>query len=445
MRSAPPSHGHDVAVLPPVGRDRLLSRVERPVICILVLSPLLDDPRVRRQCDAFHRAGWEVVGVGLAGGRSDLPEWHVVIPGPTADAAAATGPPSPARDAGGSPRRGGPARLIGALRRRLRLLLVRLQPHLALVVYWDYSSNIRDLYGCARRINAAVWLANDWSMLPLAARLAQEEGGIYGYDTHEFAIEEYAEKLKWRLLHRPLVGALEGAFIGGARVVSAVSEGIAERLDRHYRLPRRSVVVRNTPPYEAVPFRATGERIRLLYHGLLAAGRGLEAAIDSVTAWRTEFDLTIRGPGDPGYMEELRQRIEHAGVADRVSLMPPVAMTALVREAAAFDIGFFALPGHSRHNEFALPNKFFEYVMAGLALCVTELPEMARLVRQYDLGVTIPRVSPGDIAASVNGLDRATIDRCKQNALAAASELCWEQEAGRLVAAYAAAIEPVAH
>ena len=57
-------------------------------------------------------------------------------------------------------------------------------------------------------------------------------------------------------------------------------------------------------------------------------------------------------------------------------------MTALVREASAYDVGLFALPGNSRHNEFALPNKFFEYVMAGLALCVSDLPEMARLVRQ---------------------------------------------------------------
>ena len=69
-------------------------------------------------------------------------------------------------------------------------------------------------------------------------------------------------------------------------------------------------------------------------------------------------------------------------------------MTALVREAAAFDIGFFALPGHSRHNEFALPNKFFEYIMAGLALCVTDLPEMARLIRRHMLGVTFRSLDP---------------------------------------------------
>ena len=68
-------------------------------------------------------------------------------------------------------------------------------------------------------------------------------------------------------------------------------------------------------------------------------------------------------------------------IAGRVRLAPPVAMTELVRAAKDFDVGFFALPGSSRHNELALPNKFFEYVTAGLAVCISELPEMARLVR----------------------------------------------------------------
>ena len=329
---------------------------------------------------------------------------------------------------------------MARFRYTLRLLAVRIWPQLAHEIYWSYSSNIRDLYDCAKAIRAHVWLANDWSALPIAARLARELGGVYGYDTHEFAVEEYGDQAKWRLFHRPMVLTLEGAFIGDAAVVSAVSPGIAGRLDALYRLPAATLVVRNTPAFEEIPFRATGDRIRVLYHGLLARGRGLEAAIDSVASWRPEFDLTIRGPDDPAYLNQLRQRAETCGVADRVHLAPPVPMTELVRAAAAFDVGFFALPGSSRHNEFALPNKLFEYMMAGLALCVTDLPDMARLVRQYDSGIMLPRAISGDIATAINSLDRPCIDRYKRNALAAARDLCWERELARLVAVYQRAI-----
>jgi hypothetical protein len=82
----------------------------------------------------------------------------------------------------------------------------------------------------------------------------------------------------------------------------------------------------------------------------------------------------------------------------------------------------------------------FEYVMAGLALCTTDLPEMARLIREYDLGVTIAAVEPKAIAAAVNALDPDRIDSFKRNALCAARELCWERESERLVGAYSAAL-----
>jgi glycosyltransferase involved in cell wall biosynthesis len=176
----------------------------------------------------------------------------------------------------------------------------------------------------------------------------------------------------------------------------------------------------------------------VLYHGIVTPGRGLEVAIDSVADWRPEFDLTIRGPGGSDYLDALRRRIAERGLSSRIILVPPVPMTELVREAAAYDVGFFALPGSSRHNEFALPNKFFEYVMAGLALCLTDLPEMARLVRAYRLGVTFRSVDPQSIAGAINALDPASIDRYKRNALEAACELCWEREAERLVSAYGA-------
>jgi glycosyltransferase involved in cell wall biosynthesis len=447
--------------------DDLSASAMPPTIGVLVLSAVADDPRVRRHCDAFHRAGWNVIAVGLPGARSPAPGWPIVRRDLTAPAI------EPGRGQTAEPSDGGACRQVpgrrpigrrrvkGAVprpargsktRRRLLgpavrvrdwlwLLAVRIRPQLAHAFYWSRSSNIRDFYACARDIKAAVWLANDWIMLPLAARLAREHGGIYGYDTHEFAVEEFHQKFRWRLLQRPMICVLEGAFIGDAAVVSAVSAGIGEQLDRLYEVRRPTIVVRNTPAFEATPFRPTAERVRVLYHGIVAPGRGLELAIDSVADWRPEFDLTIRGPGDPGYIDQLRRRMATHRVMGRVRLAPPEPMTELVRAAKAFDIGFFALPGSSRHNKFALPNKFFEYVMAGLALCVSELPEMARLVRRYDLGITIARADREAVSAAINSLDRQCIDRYKQNALAAARELCWERESERLVAAYEAALQ----
>lgn len=127
-------------------------------------------------------------------------------------------------------------------------------------------------------------------------------------------------------------------------------------------------------------------------------------------------------------------------MAARVAFDPPVPMTELVTAASAFDVGLFALPDHSLQNVYVLPNKFFEYTMAGLALCVSDLPEMRRLLDAHDLGTVFSGLSPEAIAQAIHRLDRAAIDRFKRNALVAARELNWEVEGARLVAMAEAAV-----
>jgi glycosyltransferase involved in cell wall biosynthesis len=439
---------------------------DRRRICLLALSRIVDDPRVRRQGDLFHAHGWEVSAAGMPGGSSLPPAWRILgraigaadlaadrrggLPRPAAGSCDPAGNGS--RDgvvrAALSARRPVPWRRVlrsrklaaaisqyrrirRALKYRARMIQARFQVDIAEQILWNdlaISHHLRSIYEAAAGANADIWLANDWTLLPVAARLARENGGLCVYDTHEFATEEYAERPSWQRWTRPLVLAIERKYIREVAAVSTASAGIAKALDRLYTLPRPTLVVRNTPQYESSRFRPTGSRVRVLYHGIVVPGRGLELAIDSVVEWQPEFELTIRGPENPELTPALRRRIAALGLEHRVHLAPPVPMTALVREAAAFDIGFFVWPGHSQHNEFALPNKIFEYMMAGLCLCTPHLPEIAAIVEQYQVGITIPQLDAGVIARAINGLDRHRIDACKQNALSAARELCWERE-----------------
>lgn len=418
-------------------------------IGIIALSRFLDDPRVRRQCELLQANGFRVFAIGEDEEGSESVSWTVVRRVPAVEAAQHEGA-----------HLGWDMALVGrkvvaglksvldrtpVLRKFLvrsilvaRAQLCRLQPQYAKRLFWSWKSTINDLYEKGKPLQCDIWLANDWITLPIAARLAAENGGIYVYDTHEFALEEYQERLIWRFAQKPIVAALEGMYIGGAKLVTAVSSGIANRLTEIYRLPRPALTIRNTPRYVEVPFRPTPAVIRVLYHGIVAPGRGLEAAIDSVPGWASDREFYIRGPGSADYLASLRNRIEDAGLKSRVFMLPPVPMTELVAAAAEFDIGFFALPGHSLHNEYALPNKFFEYAMAGLALCVSDLTEMSSILAKYELGSTFAKVEPELITAAINELSRENIDRFKRNSLVAAKDLCWEAEGRTLVSALTA-------
>ncbi|QFU15920.1 glycosyltransferase [Microvirga thermotolerans] len=460
-------------------------------IGIIALSQIPDDPRVRRQGDAFTRAGWDVVGIGLAGSKSSPPSWPIrdetdlPLPAPVGQVEENKSDPLPkflpdglttgqklirlatapdqlyfavrkracavavklglkspdiaaivrrtARVTGLSWTRRQTLRRLGQVRYVLRMQAPRLLPHTAESAFWRLNSRFDDLYRLGMEHRPDIWLANDWTALPIARRLARQSGAILVYDTHELAADEYTERLQWRLLHRPVTVAIEGDCMKEAQLVTCVSDGIADRLQELYGLKKRPIVIRNTPSYQEMPFRPVGERIEVLYHGIVSPGRGLEACIASVAKWRPEFRLTIRGPVSPEYRSHLEARIAENRVGDRVRLVPPVPMTDLVREANAFDIGLFALPDHSRHNRFALPNKFFEYTMAGLALCVSDLPEMARLLKQYDLGVLFAGMEPETIAAAINSFNRESIEHHKRRSLEAARDLNWQKESETLI------------
>lgn len=420
------------------------SSLGRPRIGILCLSAIADDPRVRRQGDLFTRKGWEVVAIGLKGARSIAPEWKCFevddMPSSVDSKTDVTTPSenltplkhslisNPALTSQ-MKRYAKPCYM--RIKRALHLARLFVDQHYGLKVFWTLNDKFKLLHNEAQKHKVDFWIANDWTTLPIAMQLSQEQNVPFAYDTHELAVDEYAQHWRWRLLQRPIIAAIETLGISQASLTSCVSKGISERLFTLYGLKEPPLVIRNMPHYETQPFRPCGEVIKVLYHGIVSPGRGLEACIESVAHWRSEFHFTIRGPVSDAYKAELEALITALKLEKRVTLAPPVPMIDLVKEAHAFDVGLFALPGHSKQNVHVLPNKFFEYTMAGLALCMSDLPEMTELLKKYDLGHSIPEPSPEAIATSINRFDRASIDQYKHNTLKAAHDLNWEAEAER--------------
>jgi glycosyltransferase involved in cell wall biosynthesis len=382
-------------------------------ICILSMSRIADDPRVRRHGDALAADGHDLVAVGLSGSQTVAPSW------PVREVRMNASPRTSIAKAGAA----------------AAMTLARAMPSLAEPWFWRNSLHRRFLEE-ARQLDAQVYQANDWPMLPIAARAAQQNGGTFVYDSHEYGVEENFTNRRWRLFYPPFIRALEGAFIHDAAFVSTVGGGIADLLQRDYRLSTRPLVVRNVPRFVHVEPRQAGTTVEVLYQGLLHPERGLEPLLDSVRMWRPEFHLVVRGPGAKPYVDELRRQAAASPAADRIRIDEPVSSEALVRAAATATIGVHPIPGVSRQNEFCLPNKFFEYVMAGLAVCVSDLAEMRELVREFDLGYLIAEPSAAGIASAINRFDRRSIELFRKNARNAATVLCWERERTRLLDAY---------
>jgi glycosyltransferase involved in cell wall biosynthesis len=86
--------------------------------------------------------------------------------------------------------------------------------------------------------------------------------------------------------------------------------------------------------------------------------------------------------------------------------------------------------------KYAMPNKFFESVAAGLAIVTGPSPEMARLTQKYGFGVVAPGFETCDLANVLNGLNHEQINDMKLRALAASEVLNADVEMGKLLNIY---------
>src|SRR5215218_10206824 len=74
-----PARRTDAASAGPQASDGVQVSAASPrTVGIIALSAIADDPRVRRQGDAFAAAGWGVLAIGLPGAKSAAPKWTVL-------------------------------------------------------------------------------------------------------------------------------------------------------------------------------------------------------------------------------------------------------------------------------------------------------------------------------------------------------------------------------
>jgi alkanesulfonate monooxygenase SsuD/methylene tetrahydromethanopterin reductase-like flavin-dependent oxidoreductase (luciferase family) len=70
-----------------------------------------------------------------------------------------------------------------------------------------------------------------------------------------------------------------------------------------------------------------------------------------------------------------------------------------------------------------LPNKFFEFIQARLAVAIGPSPEMARLATRHGFGIVARSFEPQELAGCISALSAMDIERLKHQADQASHEL----------------------
>ncbi len=266
-------------------------------------------------------------------------------------------------------------------------------------------------------------VANDVNTLPLALALA--DGAPVLFDAHEYSPREFEDRLVFRLLRAPYLDYLCRRYLSRARAVTTVAEGIADAYFAGYGV--RADVVPSAPAYaELRPGAVDPTRVRMVHHGAAAPSRKLELMIGAMDLLDERFELDLMlVPGDPRYIARIADMAKRNA---RIRVLPPVRMEEIVPFTNQYDVGLFLLPPTNFNYAHALPNKFFEFIQARLAVAIGPSPEMKRLVDRYDCGVVSEDFTPQSLARALSALNPERLAELKANADRAAAELCWEKQ-----------------
>lgn len=177
----------------------------------------------------------------------------------------------------------------------------------------------------------------------------------------------------------------------------------------------------------------TRDRV-IAFSGNVTHCRGLEVAVPAIKSLGGGW--VVRVFGDQRH-EPTVQVLESIGAQfiGRLDYPYPDVEQSLVEGLASCDVGINLVDLRVPSYQMALPNKFFEYAMAGTPIVANRQADVARLIEEYSLGVVVDidghTVNDETVGALADGIRRAVNVKPRTEEFAQA--WCWEATGGPVI------------
>ena len=167
-----------------------------------------------------------------------------------------------------------------------------------------------------------------------------------------------------------------------------------------------------------------GDKIRLIYHGGAVVSRRIDLMIEMMNHLDDSYSLDLILVGSPvEYENELKKMAQSN---KNITFLSPVDIEQIPVFTNSYDIGVFLLPPTNFNYANALPNKFFEFLQARLAIAIGPSPEMELLVKRYDLGIVANDFTAASMANAIKSVGREKLYYYKTQCNKYAKELSIE-------------------
>ena len=250
------------------------------------------------------------------------------------------------------------------------------------------------------------------------------------YDSHELfpeipeLIDRPTVKGVWLNIERTIIPNLKNCF--------TVCDSIANYYSKIYKIEFKTI--KNLPVKKEVLLGkfsfSTKDKKVILYQGALNIGRGLELLIETVALLEKHI-LVIIGDGD--ISNNLKLLASNSKANNRIFFLGRIAPYELQKLTPLADIGISLEEDLGLNYRYALPNKLFDYIQAEIPVLVSDLPEMKKIVTQFNIGEIVIDRSPKALAKKIEGFQ---LKKNSKELIKAKEVLNWNSQEDKLLSIF---------
>jgi len=234
------------------------------------------------------------------------------------------------------------------------------------------------------------------------------------YDAHELETEtDYIKGIR-----KKISKWLEKKMIIKVDRMIVVSDKIAEWYKKIYGI-KNIQVIRNVPKqissFDKVDIKALlgipKEELLFIYQGALEKQRGIQLMIDVFKNSKKDRHIVFLGEG------ELTEHVKEFTIHEsNIHYLKPVAHNQVLSYTSGADVGLNLLRGSCLNHQYCLPNKVFEYLLAGIPFISSNFPSLVDEFSDYNFAWFIePEYTK--LISLVNSLTIDDVQEYKRNCI----------------------------
>lgn len=250
------------------------------------------------------------------------------------------------------------------------------------------------------------------------------------YDSHELYLDRNFPKpvhVIWKAIERYGIRRADKVFVENP----SRGQILEKRYGIHRTIPLRNCqqlkVYSRTDILKKKLKLGQKERI-VLYQGIVTKARGMDTLLEMMNFLPDFVHLVILGDG--AYLNVIKGYIENKKLR-RIHLLGQIPLHDLPSYTASADIGISLIQNINKNHYYALSNKIFEYMSAGLPVVFSDFPEMRRVITEEHVGLVVDETNPEQAAHAVMEIlnNPDLYKRMSRNAIKAVKEKYnWDKE-----------------